>query len=543
MLRTNKLDPDAEERARRATQLNRLVEQECDRLGASGERLNGFATFFSRLGIASRWSARNGVALYAQRPHWQRPVTLEEAEKTGHRLKPGVRPAEVLAPARISPELAARNPYLAFRCWAHGRGLTEEALERLCARHKAHCLEQGTDFYGSPQSKFALRELVIDTYPGLKNEDATRLAAYARQYLVREGAFDPQEVLRGQQAYWNHAPWEARPAVVDLGVDTEGSPLRPGPAVVPNAADERRHAAALLRFMEAKGWGSYQALLENIESPSARFDYLLRDAVVGLAREHRRGRTWSVDSPQTEMALFCICSQLGIERTFNVSTREGWGVSGRQFLRRLSLIGKVQKEIIKGVGRELKTIAHLETALAKTQGEAEVLRARLEALGLGEKKIPPAPESSRPPLRRPLQGAGQPEGLYFKVGRHRPVFSYLEVAQFLAERGLSDPKGNPWRIEIGRYGKDGADRQVLCSILGPDFARELLNSGGGRPVLLRQMDAALRQEEARRQPDLQQSGAGLGQEHPASLAAVRTETRGQAPEKGEEERLQAGMRL
>jgi hypothetical protein len=244
------------------------------------------------------------------------------------------------------------------------------------------------------------------------------------------------------------------------------------------------------------------------------------------------------------MALFCICSQLGIERTFNVSTREGWGVSGRQFLRRLSLIGKVQKEIIKGVGRELKTIAHLEAALAKTLGEAEVLRARLDGLGLGGKKTPPAPEPVQPPLaRRPLQGAGQPEGLYFKVGRHRPVFSHLEVAQFLAERGLSDPKGNPWRVEIGRYGKDGADRQVLCSILGPDFARELLNSGGGQPELLRQMDAALRREESRRQPAAQRAGEGPGQEHPAGSATVRTETRGQAPEKGEEEGLQAGVRV
>jgi hypothetical protein len=145
--------------------------------------------------------------------------------------------------------------------------------------------------------------------------------------------------------------------------------------------------------------------------------------------------------------------------------------------------------------------------------------------------------------RRPPQGAGQPEGLYFKVGRHRAVFSYLEVAQFLAEHGLSDPKGNPWRIEIGRYGKDGCDRQVLCSTQGPDFARELLKSGGGQPALLRQIDAALRQEEARRQAAPQRAGEGLGQERPASLAAVRTEARGQAPEEGEEERLQAGVRL
>src|SRR6266446_3410854 len=196
----------------------------------------------------------------------------------------------------------------------------------------------------------------------------TRPYTYARQYLSKEGAFDPEEVKRGRNLY----QWKAKTSVVDLGIDTNG------PKIQHEVSDQEllthRRSAAILRFIESRGLRVDYKQLEGL-APDVKLDSLVKSAVAVLA--HERGQVINVDA-----AAFCIYSQLGINRKFDISTLDGWGEKPGEFMSNVSAIRKIQKEITTGMEREMETIVNLERELARTETQAAKLRARLSGLGI-----------------------------------------------------------------------------------------------------------------------------------------------------------------
>lgn len=299
---------DQELRDRKTAALLSLVSDKCTEVNGSNETRQSFLRFFAR--IAKRWSAPNAVAIYGQRPDIQNPITIEQAKQLGHTIKSGTKAISILEPLAIDEKHARKNSYLMFRKWAVKRGVTERDLLQLCKNHVERSLNDELDMR-SAKASFGLRQMVFESHPDWDHDSAQRLCDYARQYLDKEGAFDPAEVKRGQDLY----QWKARTSVVDLSVDTLG------PKIQTEAGTQevltQRSTAALLRFMESKKIHVDYEQVSKV-GPKEKLRSLLYIAAGTL--RNQRGLKCHLTP-----AVFCICSQLGINQKFDLSSSEGWG--------------------------------------------------------------------------------------------------------------------------------------------------------------------------------------------------------------------------
>lgn len=290
--------------------------------------------------------------------------------------------------------------------------------------------------------------------------------------------------------------------MVDLGVDT----LRP--KMPHDVGDQEslmhRRSAAILRFIETKGYRVDYKQLEGL-ALAVKLDSLVKSAVSVLA--HERGQVINV-----EAAAFCIYSQLGIDRKFDISTVDGWGEEPGEFMANLSAIRRIQKEIITGLEREMETIVNLERELARTEMQASRLRARLDQLGIpisASRAVPglptPAPASAAKvngdklsqefPIIRKEQSAPRAtpdqldhRGLYFKVGRVC-FLTHNEVAEFLLASRFVAADGKELQVELKLRDESGG-KQKLCEISASNFVHELINTNS-KPVMVRALDSAL----------------------------------------------------
>jgi hypothetical protein len=481
---------DQELRERKTDALLSLVSDKCMEVNGSNEARRSFLSFFAR--IANRWSAPNAVAIYGQRPNIHNPVTIDEAKQLGHTIKPGTKAITILEPLAIDEKLARQNSYLMFRKWAVRRGVTEQDLLQLCKNHVERSLNDELDMR-SAKANFGLRQMVFEAHPDWDRESAQRLGDYARQYMDKEGAFDPAEVKRGQDLY----QWKARTSVIDLGVDTFG------PKIQHEVGEQdltNRHSAALLRLIESRGVRVDYKQLEGL-SPEVKLDRLMKSTVGVLALE--RGHKINV-----EAATFCIYSQLGIRRKFDLSTSEGWGRKPGEFMSNLSAIRKIQKEITTGMEREMKVIARLERELAQTEAHAELLRAKLSTMGVQTARpgsvLPAEQQNVSAPAPAPVVKEAQVlhstvhdlghEGMYFKIGRSGFV-DHNEAAQFLAAARFVDAAGEELSVEIKRRDANGA-KELICVMPATQFAREVISTHS-EPTPIKALAAVILEEEAR----------------------------------------------
>ena len=111
-------------------------------------------------------------------------------------------------------------------------------------------------------------------------------------------------------------------------------------------------------------------------------------------------------------ATFCIYSQLGIKRKFDLSTSEGWGKKPGEFMANLSAIRKIQKEITTGMKREMRVIASLERELAQAEAHVDLLRTKLSTIGVQT----PKPGSAQPAEHQKLS----PPAPIIKEAQARP---------------------------------------------------------------------------------------------------------------------------
>ena len=292
--------------------------------------------------------------------------------------------------------------------------------------------------------------------------------------------------------------------MVDLGVDTLG------PRIPHDVGDQEslahRRSAAILRFIETKGYRVDYKQLEGL-APAVKLDSQVKSAVSVLA--HERGQVINHDA-----AAFCIYSQLGINRKFDISTLDGWGEEPGEFMANLSAIRKIQKEIITGLEREMETIVNLERELARTEAQASRLRARLDQLGipisasLGVPGLPvtaPASDAAKtingsklsqdlPIIRKEqLAPRATPDqldhrGLYFKVGRVC-FLTHNEVAEFLVASRFVAADGKELQVELKLRDGSGT-KQKLCEISASNFVHELINTHS-EPAMVRVLDSAL----------------------------------------------------
>ena len=292
--------------------------------------------------------------------------------------------------------------------------------------------------------------------------------------------------------------------MVDLGVDTLG-PRMPRDVGDQESLTHRR-SAAILRFIETKGYRVDYKQLEGL-APAVKLDSLVKSAVSVLA--HERGQVINVDA-----ATFCIYSQLGINRKFDISTVDGWGEEPGEFMANLSAIRRIQKEIITGLEREMETIVNLERELARTEAQASSLRARLNQLGIpisasravlglpapapalasaktinGSKlsqELPIIRKEQSPPRATPDQLDHR--GLYFKVGRVC-FLTHNEVAEFLVASRFVAADGKELQVEL-KLRDEGGAKQKLCEISASNFVHELINTHS-EPAMVRALDSAL----------------------------------------------------
>jgi hypothetical protein len=479
---------EQELRERKTDALLSLVSAKCEDVNGSNEKRQSFLNFFAR--IANRWSAPNAVAIYGQRPDIQNPITIEQAKQLGHTVKPGTRAISILEPLAIDEKMARQNSYLMFRKWAIKRGVTEQELLQLCKKRVERCLHDELDVR-SPKGQFRLRQMVFESHPDWDRESAQRLCEYARQYLDKEGAFDPAEVKRGQDLY----QWKARTSVVDLGVDTFG------PKIQTEAGTQevltQRSTAALLRFMESKRIPIDYEQVSKV-GPEEKLRSLLYIAAGTL--RNQRGLKFHLTP-----AVFCICSQLGISQKFDLSSSEGWGKKPGEFMSNLSAIRKIQKEITTGMQREMKVIASLESELAQTEARAEELRAKLSGMGAQTTKQGAAQRAERhqaqPPVPIIKDGQVRPstidglgyEGLYFKIGK-RGFLNHQEAAEFLAASHFVDSHGEELSVQIKRRDDTGA-KEILCVMPATQFAKEVISHS--EPTFITALGAAVLEEEPR----------------------------------------------
>ena len=264
-----------------------------------------------------------------------------------------------------------------------------------------------------------------------------------------------------------------------------------------------RRSAAILRFIETKGYRVDYKQLEGL-APSVKLDSLVKSAVSVLA--HERGQVINVDA-----AAFCIYSQLGIDRKFDISTVDGWGEEPGEFMANLSAIRRIQKEIITGLEREMETIGNLERELARTEAQASRLRARLDQLGIPISASRSAPGLLTPaPASAALNGNKLPQefpiirqeqspsrstpdqldhrGLYFKVGR-LCFLTHNEVAEFLVASRFVAADGKELQVELKLRDESGT-KEKLCEISASNFVHELINTHS-EPAMVRALDSAL----------------------------------------------------
>jgi hypothetical protein len=445
-------------------------------------------SFFAR--IANRWSAPNAVAIYAQRPGIQNPVTIDQAKQLGHKIKPGTKAITILEPTAIDEKLARQNSYLMFRKWALAQGVTEQDLRQLCLQNVEQSLNNDLDMR-SAKAKFGLKQMIFESHPDWDRAQANQLYNYAGQYLSKEGAFDPEEVKRGQKLY----QWKARTSVIDLGVDTLG------PKIQHEVGDQdltNRRSAALLRLIESRGLRVDYKQLEGL-SPEVKLDCLLKNAIGFTALERHL-------KINVNAAAFSIYSQLGIQRKFDLSTSEGWGRKPGEFMANLSAIRKIQKEITTGMEREMKVIARLERELAQTEAHADLLRTKLSTIGVQtptpgsvlpaehQKVSAPAPIVKEAQARpSTIDGMGH-EGLYFKIGR-RGFLDHNEAAEFLAAARFVDAEGKELSVEIKRRDANGA-KELICVMPATQFAKEVISTHS-EPTPIKALDAAVLEGEPR----------------------------------------------
>lgn len=488
------MDQEEQElRERKTDALVNLVSRKSEEVSASREALHTFLKFFAR--IANRWSAANALAIYGQRPDIKYPVTIEQAKKLGHSIKPGTTAISILEPTAIDEKIARQNSYLMFRKWALSRGLTEQDLRQLCLQHVQQSLQHDQagsylDLH-SPKASFGLRQRVFEAYPDWDRPHANQLYNYARQYLSNEGAFDPQEIQRGQSLYH----WKAKTSVVDLGVDTHG------PKIQPEVGDQElvtnRSCAALLRFIESRDLRVDYKQLEGL-SPEVKLDRLIKSAVGFIALERRQ-------KINVNAAAFCVYSQLGINRKFDISTLDGWGTKPGEFMANLSAIRKIQKEVTTGMDREMQTIVMLELELARTERQATKLRDQLNQLGIrtaaaasvAQPVVAPATtDKAREPIIKNAQaspGRVTPDqldhrGLYFKVGR-LSFLTHNEAAEFLVGSRFVDGVGKELKVQIKRRSETGS-KKTICEMSASSFVQELINTQS-EPQMVRAADSAI----------------------------------------------------
>jgi hypothetical protein len=473
-------------RERKTEALMDLVSEQSWNVKRSKESLRTFLSFFAR--IANHWSAPNAIAIFGQRPHIRNPITIDEAQKLGHTIKHGAKAISILEPTAVDDNLVNKSQYLRFRKWALDQGLTERELRRVCLQHIRKTLADDLDLH-SVKAGFALKQLIVESYPELTREQSNQLYTYACQYLFKEGAFDQEEVSRGINLY----QWKAKTSVVDLGIDTHGPKLQRGVEMEKKEFLAHRQAAALLRFIESMGFRVDYQQLQGM-SAEAKLDSLMHSAISVLA--HERDQKINI-----EAAAFCIYSHLGIERKFDISTLEGWGEKPGEFMTNLSAIRKIQKEITTGMEREMETIARLERELASAENHASKLRERLAELGISAKLSDPVERPAQPVAEGTTQiiKTGQSsrhttldelchQGLYFKIGRSR-FLTYHEAAEFLVACRFVDRDGKECKVQL-RMRHENGEKQTLCEMSASSFVQEVINIQA-EPTMVSALDSAL----------------------------------------------------
>ena len=176
---------EQELRERKTGALVDLISKKCEEANGSKESLHSFLRFFAR--ISNRWSAPNAMAIYGQRPDVENPITVDQAKKLGHSIKPGTKAISILVPTAIDEKLAKKNGYLMFRKWALAQGVAEQYLRRLCIKHVEQSLGNDLDLR-SAKASLGLKQLIFEAYSSWERQQANQLYNYARQYLDKEGS-------------------------------------------------------------------------------------------------------------------------------------------------------------------------------------------------------------------------------------------------------------------------------------------------------------------------------------------------------------------
>jgi hypothetical protein len=268
-----------------------------------------------------RWSPRNIVGIFIQKPRCERPVTVSEAKALGHTIKPGVPRAAILVPV-FKPE----------------------------------------DVEQKPQEQVATQGIVDNRVDG-------------------QVANDPQSTSQTNnkpEIKLKLIGFKVVPCVIDLGKETEGPPI-----LVPNKPEEQNSAEALLealgKFASEKNIvvddhldraavlagatgisGKRRDGVVHISTmsalpPAKRFQTLVHELTHGMLHSTKENeeRERKAEELQAAGVSYFVGKHFGLEDDFSPLYLQNWGVTGNDVLKNLAIIVKAAREITEGVARHL----------------------------------------------------------------------------------------------------------------------------------------------------------------------------------------------
>lgn len=269
-----------------------------------------------------RWSPSNIVGIFLQKPKCERPVTVSEAKKLGHTVKPGVPRATILVPV-FKPE--------------------------------------------DPEEVSQQRESADNRVDGETEPAATE----AKQLIPpASDSIEPKLKLVG---------FRAVPCVVDLGKETQGPPilsstnqslnqdtdllleaLRKFAAEINITVDDRLNR----RVVRSGGTGAAAQLRDGsvhistlgAMPPVRRFHSLVHELTHGMLHFQDE----NAEAPETKDAelqaagvSYFVGKHFRLEENFEALYLKNWGVTGKDVLRNLAVIVKASREIVEGISRQL----------------------------------------------------------------------------------------------------------------------------------------------------------------------------------------------
>jgi hypothetical protein len=291
--------------------------------------------FFSSL--ASKWSMTNTIGLFIQKPDIQRPVTIREAEKKfGHKPKRGVRWASILVPCipRSKPE--------------------DEQPQR------------------TPEvPAVAVNDGQIDGEAAAPEATQTQEPVTEKSIPVRRPVY-----------------FKAVRCVVDLGRETEGPNILESEGANAHVAAEVLAAAKQYATSEGievtpQSWsgrssagraglgedGTKQISIADCLSVDKQLATFIHElAHVKLGHLGNKDVSHNTKEIQAEVTAYVVSNSFGIPADYSATYLRAFGADQQKVYDNLRVIGRVTKQIINGIERQLRLGVHVEQQPAEQEG-------------------------------------------------------------------------------------------------------------------------------------------------------------------------------